>query len=592
MRIKKRYIAAGSVLFICFVLAGIGLIPSARDYVLGNAVYYLVSSQFGALPAAETEAQPVKTVMVRMRDGIMLETHLYIPEGKGPWPTILVRDPYSLTKYLSCQIFVRYGYACVHQDVRGRFGSGGQWYPLVNERNDGVDTVKWVLTQPWQNRKLALWGESYLGLVQWSMADELPPEVKTFIAGVSHGDMYQMIYHNGMFVQGIVGVWSSGLFAPWTKTFSVQGDWKDHLAGKIPAAGVNPKKFGDAWTSYHDYLLHPEKSDPYWHSATYDAIRDSYKGVHVPVLMLARSYDFFLPGMLDTFRKLPTRAQSTLYLGPGEHGGAPGDLKIGHPNKRYFTNMLAWFDHFLKGKPLPDDLKPGYIVYINGADRWQHYDEWPVPSDPLVFQLDKLSAAHRCDGGALSLKPAADGQSARYRYDPRHPVPTRGSAYSLSMSIAPSSVAEQKNDLCSRPDVLSFSSAVFPKARTISGGMRAKLLVSSDAADTAFTIKISERFANGHVFNIRDDISTLSLRNGATKRQIYRPGDKVEVDFDLTPIAWQLQAGSRLRVDISSSNFPVFNAHPNRAGLWSTVTSPVIAQQNLYGGTLSVPIAR
>ncbi len=160
------------------------------------------------------------------------------------------------------------------------------------------------------------------------------------------------------------------------------------------------------------------------------------------------------------------------------------------------------------------------------------------------------------------------------------------------MSIAPSSVAEQKNDLCSRPDVLSFSSAVFPKARTISGGMRAKLLVSSDAADTAFTIKISERFANGHVFNIRDDISTLSLRNGATKRQIYRPGDKVEVDFDLTPIAWQLQAGSRLRVDISSSNFPVFNAHPNRAGLWSTVTSPVIAQQTLYDGTLSVPIAR
>lgn len=571
-------------LFLTWELAG--------DWLLDATVHHLMADRFDGMPPPQTDMQPMQTVKVRMRDGVDLETHIYLPQGTGPWPVIVVRDPYSLTKYLSCRIFVRYGYACVHQDVRGRFGSGGAWYPLVNERNDGVDTLAWILKQPWQNRKLALWGESYLGLVQWAMADKLPPEVKTYIAGVSHGDFYQMIYHNGMFVQGIVGLWSSGLSQPLLKTFSAQDRWKDHIAGAIPAAGVDPDNFLASWPSYHDYLMHPERSDPYWHSPTYEAIHDSYKGVRVPVMMIGRSYDFFLPGMLDTFRKLPTHAQSLMYVGPGEHGGAPGDLKVNHPNRHYFADTIAWFDHFLKDKPLPAALAPGYEVYINGADRWQHYADWPGATEPLTLYLNDIAKSHGCERGHLADTPPANATSATYRYDPRHPVPTRGTSYSLSMSVVPSSVAEQKSDLCSRPDVLSFSSAIFPAARTITGGMIVKLLVSSDAPDTAFTVKLSEHFADGRVYNIRDDISTLSLRNGATKRLVYRPGDKVEVDFAVTPIAWQIQKGSHLRLDISSSNFPVFNAHPNRAGLWSTAASPVVAQQALYGGSIEIPFAK
>jgi len=587
---RWRYFAIAVVVL---VLA-IALIRTERvsNWLMDAVVHRLMADRLVGMPPYETDAQPVQTVKVRMRDGVLLETHIYLPEGKGPWPSILVRDPYSLSKYLSCRIFVRYGYACVHQDVRGRWGSGGEWYPLVNERDDGIDTIAWILTQPWQNRKLAMWGESYLGLTQWALADKLPPEVKTFVAGVSHGDFYQMIYHNGMFVQGVVGLWSSGLFQPLIKIFSAEDHWKNDIAGKIPAAGVDPKDFGAAWRSYHDYLIHPEGDDPYWHSQTYDAIRDSYKGVHVPVLLLARSYDFFLPGMLETFRKLPTHDQSVLFLGPGEHGSAPGDLKVDSPNKHYYANTLAWFDHFLKGKPLPDALKPGYDVYINGADRWQHYAQWPGPAQPLTLYLDNLSRSHRCDGGDLSAQPPRTAAPATYRYDPRHPVPTRGGSWLVSPSVSPSSVAEQKNDLCSRPDVLSFSSAVFPKAQLISGGMQAKLLVASDAADTAFTVKVSEHFADGRVFNIRDDISTLSLRNGASVRQVYRPGDKVEVDFDLIPVPWQMHAGSRLRLDVSSSNFPEFNAHPNRSGLWSKVAGPAIAQQTVYGGSLQIPFGR
>jgi hypothetical protein len=572
------------VLFATWELAG--------PRLLDMATHRLLADRFDGMPPARNEMQPVRTIMVHMRDGVALSTDIYLPVGKGPWPTILVRDPYGVSQYVSCRIFVHYGYACVHQDVRGRYGSGGAWYPLINERNDGIDTLGWLVKQPWQNHRIALWGESYLGLVEWAVADKLPPEVKTFVAGVSHGDFYQMIYHNGMFMQGIAGTWSYGLFQSPMKLLGAEDRWKANVAGHIPAAGVDPKPFGAAWPSYHDYLMHPERDDPYWHSSPYEAIRDSYKGVHVPVMLFARSYDFFLPGMLKTFEALPTRTQSLLFLGPGEHGGAPGDLKVTHPHRRYYADTLAWFDHFLKGAPLPAGLAPGYNVYINGADRWQYYARWPGPAATQIFYLDRVSAAHGCEHGTLSPTVPATQAAARYRYDPRHPVPTRGGAYSVSASLAPPSSSEQHNDFCNRPDVLSFASAPLTKSQFIAGSIHAKLMVASSAPDTAFSVKLSEHFADGRILNIRDDISTLSLRNGAAKRLSYRPGDKVEIDFDMTPIAWQLQRGSRLRLDISSSNFPVFNTFPNRAGLWSMAAGPAVAEQTVYGGSLALPFAR
>jgi len=169
-------------------------------------------------------------------------------------------------------------------------------------------------------------------------------------------------------------------------------------------------------------------------------------------------------------------------------------------------------------------------------------------------------------------------------------VPTRGGSDMVEAGLVPTASAEQKNDLCSRPDVLSFASAPFTGEIRISGGIRIRLLVSSDAADTAFTVKLSEEFAGGKAIEIRDDISTLSLRNGAAKRLAYKQNEQTEIVFDLPPIDWQLQPGSRLRLDISSSNFPAFNAHPNKAGLWSTIADPVIARQTLHQGAMAIPI--
>ena len=135
-----------------------------------------------------------------------------------------------------------------------------------------------------------------------------------------------------------------------------------------------------------------------------------------------------------------------------------------------------------------------------------------------------------------------------------------------------------------------FSSAPLSADTLVNGGIRIRLLVSSDAADTAFSVKMSEHFSDGRVYNVRDDISTLSMRNGAQHRTSYMPGEQVEVVFELTPIIWRLREGSRVRLDISSSSAPAFVPHPNRAGLWSEVADPVIARQTIFGGSLEIPV--
>jgi len=589
-RIVMLFLLLAAVAVAAVVMGGYERTKSRLTEVVIRRV---LASAIGKLPPAQNDAQEVRTMMLTMRDGVQLETHVYLPAGKGPWPAILVRDPYSLTKYVTCDIFVHYGYACVHQDVRGRYGSQGAWYPLINERNDGIDTLKWLLAQPWQNESIGMWGSSYLGLSEWAVADEFPPEVKTFVSGISHGDLYEMIYHNGEFRQGVAGVFSSTLFQPLEKQIDkrAQRYWRDTITHTWPATSADREAFGPAWTSYHDYLMHPEKSDPYWQSPAYAAIRDSYKSIQVPVMITERWYDFFLPGTLKTFESLPTRGQSRMVVEPGDHAANPGDLKVTAKNEHRSWDTLAWFDHFLKGTPLPDSLRPGYTIYVNGADRWEDLSSWPPKTQPLTLNLHDLRASHRCGGGGLAPQAASDEQPVSYVYDPRNPVPTRGGSDMVVDGLAPSSSAEQKTDLCSRPDVLSFASASFEKASLVSGSIKVRLQVSSNAPDTAFALKLSEQFADGRVLLIRDDISTLSLRNGAALRLTYAPNDQVEVDFDLAAIAWQIQPGSRLRLEITSSDFPAFNAHPNKAGLWSEVATPAVATQTIYGGGLDIPVS-
>lgn len=424
-----------------------------------------------------------------------------------------------------------------------------------------------------------------MGAVQWAVAGDLPPEVKTFVPTVAHGDVYELAYRNGMFNEGIAGVWLHSQGRSLLGTVTAGSKWAKNVAGKFPAQGVDAGEFPLGWAAYQDWIRHPDKDDAYWQSPEYVALREAHRKVQVPVMMIGYANDFFLPGMLRTYEELPTRDKSVLIVGPGNHGGQ-ADPEVQGSYTQDYADTLAWFDHHLRGEPLPERLRPGVNVFVHGANTWRHAERWPAPKAPLLLNLDQLAGAQPCDGGSLSDDTPAAGQTVSYVYDPRHPVPTRGGAFVLLSD----SVEAQRNDLCEREDVLSFASASFDAETLLDGPIRIRLRVSSDAPDTSFTVKLSEHFADGRVYNIRDDISSLSMRNGAQHRVAYVPGEPVEVTFDLTPILWQMKKGSRLRLDVSSSSAPAFFPHPNRSGLWSEVADPVVARQVLLGGTVELPV--
>lgn len=582
------WIAAAVFACLLSVIALLVLSPGARDWAATRILTDPVINKRLAGVPVRTKAQPVKVTSVTMRDGVSLSTQVFLPEGDGPWPVIVVRDPYSFAQYGSCKVWVRYDYACVYQEVRGRGPSGGRWYPFVDERRDGIDLLQWILRQPWQNGALAMFGGSYVGVVQWAVAGDLPAEVKTFVPSISHGDVYDLAYRNGQFNEGIAGIWLSSQFRSPLSMLTAAKDWRENVAGHFPALGVERAGFGPAWPAYRDYLLHPDRSDPYWQSEDYVALRDAYRKVTKPVLMIGYANDFFQPGMLRTYDLLPSRDRSVMIVGPGNHGGQ-AEPEIEGAYTGDYADTLAWFDHHLRGKPLPERLRPGVQVFEHGANRWRRYERWPLPtptSPPLKYFLGGLATAQACDGGQLLGTPPAAESAARYVYDPRHPVPTRGGPFELISDT----VVDQGDDICARADVLSFASAPLPAEVLLSGAIKVRLSVASDAADTAFTVKLSEHFADGRVYNIRDDISSLAFRSGTQQRLPYKPGERVEVMFDLTPILWRLQRGSRLRLDISSSNAPAFFPHPNSAELWSRVANPAVARQSLYGGSLELPV--
>ena len=555
--------------------------------MIGSAfITHFTKDFMGPRPAFETTARPVTSEWVEMRDGTQLFTRVYLPKGEGPWPTLLVRDAYQFQRFLTCHYYVRYGFACVHQDVRGQGESEGEWYPIKHEASDGQDTLSWLLKQDFQDGNLALIGGSYLGLAQWAVAASLPEEVKTIVPTTSHGDFYEMIYRNGNFTQGVAGLWAAEIFYPLAEKQDAADRWMAEIVPIRPANDAPRDVFKGAWASYADYIAHPDKADPYWQQDFYTDLRDAHHSVNVPVLWIARWHDFFLEGTLSNFTELPSRDESLLLIQPGQHAGLTADLNYNNIDFTEFATTLDWLNHHLKGAPLPDDLSGRVVYYENGADTWGAGDVWPPEGgESLSLHLTQLSDASHCGGVLSSRMPEGDAAPARFSYDPDRPVPTKGGAFMLNPNFAPSAVTEQGDEACARDDVLNFRSDAFANGLHIAGDIRVDLAISTSAPDTTFTVKLSEVFADGRVWNIRDDITTLSAAG------VTGPGE-AEITLDLAPIDWVLQPGSKLRLDISSSNFPAFPAHSNKAGLWSDVESVDLADQVVASGVLSLSVIR
>ena len=549
------------------------------------------------------EGTSFKTYRVKMSDGVHLATHVHFPKGDGPWPVIFSRSPYpGLLPFWheQAKFWTEHGYVFVIQECRGTGASEGQWVPFTHEERDGLDSLAWLIRQPWNDGNVATYGSSYCGVVQWCMADRLPPEVKTMCIGFTGIERYRQNYMNGMFRHDIYTSWAIGNSGVPGKEGSPGLYW-EALAVR-PHAEMDVRLFGRELPWYRDWVTQVSPYSPYWKTGFWAELKEKPSKTRIPVMMTAGWFDHNLEASVLSFDKLPeeVRARSVLIIGPWVHSeDVSGDLDYpGHDRfgPRQRDAVLAWLNHHLKGgKPA---IAPGIYSYIIRENRWHFWGNGIRAGRRLTYHLGPRHAD--AAAGTLSLVKAAEPASVSYLYDPNDPVPTRGGAAVMHYltgdpkAAPPASVVQPPPG--ARKDVISFLSEPVEEDIRIAGRIKAHLFVSSDAEDTAFTVQIMEVFPDGRAFNIRDGITSLAYRNGAVTPISYTPGDVVEVIIDMWPVTWTVKRGSRLRVDVSSSNFPAYHVHPNIAGTWSLIKETKIAVQTLhlggeYASRIEIPVA-
>ncbi|WP_081756991.1 CocE/NonD family hydrolase [Gorillibacterium massiliense] len=552
------------------------------------------------LPPPPNELGPYHVERVKMGDGVHLTTHVWLPEGVGPWPAILVRNPYVDGGYNPDPALVqlaRYGFAVVCQECRGRGNSEGEWVPFVNERQDGLDTLAWLKRQPWVNGNIGLYGGSYLSFAQWIVADALPPEVKTMYLCVMGTDQHRFIYMNGMFRPDIYTSWSlTNAGVDWNG--ADMNEVADRAYWFRPAIEMDREMLGKEVQWYRSFLQNPSPSDPLWNEEPWAQLREMPAKVNVPVCMVGGWHDIAIDMMFDSYRQLrpEVRERSRFVVGPWVHSLAPaGDMT--YPNgvvdgsNGGHRAVIEWFNATLKNEPFPEAV--GVTdAYVIGGDGWRAWSNWPPESKAVRYYLS--------EGGKLAAEPPQTAFGAGYVYDPDSPVATVGGSGLLSVfgdsPYLPKAACVKQSPVGWRDDVLSFVSEPIGGDLLIAGTIRIALRVASTAEDTAFTVKISEMLPNGDAYNIADGIATLAYRNGAVSPRQYEPSTEETLDIELWPIAWKVRQGSRLRVDISSSNFPAYPAHPNVFGPWAEQAKTRKAEQTIYGGgaypsLIELPIA-
>jgi putative CocE/NonD family hydrolase len=512
-------------------------------------------------------------VHVPMRDGVKLSANVFHPAGGGRVPAILVRTPYGKGKELSStyRIFLDNGYAVVIQDVRGRGDSEGVFRPLEQEVADGHDTLDWIASQHWSDGRVAMVGGSYLGIVQWKAAISDNPYLKAISPAVSGCDDYEDRFYSrgGALKLGHRLVWlAENLRAP---GFSPP-DFQQYVL-HLPLRTADRAATGRPIEMFQEALDHPAY-DSFWRSIS---TRAQLEKVRVPVLAFGGWYDPFVENDLEAFARLRLLGrEARIVIGPWAHNtssrfpgfdfGPDADLPI----RRL---QLKWFDRWLKSGETQRTTPPAR-VFLMGVNRWKDEQEWPPERTHRV-------PWYLGGNGRLSETAPRGGKPDRFVYDPRKPVPTMGGAVCCDVKIFPWGPMDQR-PVEKRADVLLFTSALLGRNVPVLGTAKVVLYVSTTAPDTDFTAKLVDLYPDGRAVNLSDGILRLRYRESIEHPRLARPGEIYQVTIDAGATGNVFRAGHRIRLEISSSNFPHYDRNPNTGKPVADETKLRTATQTVY----------
>ena len=546
-----------------------------------------------------------KDVMVPMRDGVRLATDAWIPADGRPGPVLLVRLPYGkdmTTVYanpLLPNVFtmVEAGYAVVYQDCRGTHRSGGEFIPMVNEPADGADTVAWLLEQPWCDGNIGTFGLSYLGFVQWATASA-SDGLKAIAPAVTTTDYYSSPWYSegGAVSLHAIQTWSTGMAAVDAQRAAGAGsgdpqelaDLMRMLADQDPHLAALPVRvrplLEKKWPWWADILAHPAR-DRFWQGLS---VADHFEDITVPALNIGGWYDIFVSSTARTFTELRRRGGSAearegqrLIIGPWDHLNYTGiypDRKFGMMADALFADLTGahrqFFDRWLRGRADALAGSAPVRIFVMGIDQWRDEPDWPLPDTSYTEYFLHSSGRANTAGGDGELRPGApaDGQADTYLYDPMRPVPTLGGRV-MAPSTANAAGPVDQRPVESRDDVLCYTSPVLDRPVEVTGHVSLTLFVSSSARDTDVTGKLVDVFPDGRAIFLTDGILRARYRNSLAEPELLTPDQVAEVTVDLSVTSNVFLPGHRIRLEVSSSNFPRFDRNTNTGGVIADETA-------------------
>jgi hypothetical protein len=539
-------------------------------------------------PAGAHPVAVERSVMVPMRDGVRLATDVYRPADlPGPLPAIVMRTPYNKAGSAGAgNFFASHGYAVVVQDVRGKFASEGEFRVYQGDQTDWSDALDWVGAQPWSTKRIGTFGCSYLGEQQVIAAQQRHPFHVAAIPQAAGGNLGRVGRHRTFWGSVEGGANAVSINFGWMPTWASldkgqrptpKVDFASFLR-TLPLIDMTDRAGSPSWDWRN--FLERSPDDPWWDRHGYLTDADS---VGVAALHVSSWFDLANEALVERalFQQnaINARARDGQYaiISPTTHCASEratsrtraGDLEVGDARLRYWDIYLAWFDRWLRGNERALDSLPRVQYYTIGRNAWRTSDRWPVAGmRETPFYLRSGGAANTAAGdGRLSLTaPPRAERPDTFTYDPANPVPSRGGSICCTGDPKDVPGSFDHADIERRPDVLVYTSDVWPNGLELTGPMRAVIHLGSGAPDTDVTVKLLDVFPDGRSMNMVEGITRARYREGFGAPTLMKPNAVYEVPVDLHATSWYLAPGHRLRVEVSSSNFPRFDRNLNTGG--------------------------
>lgn len=549
---------------------------------------------------SETTIMIDKNVQIPMRDGTITRADVYRLKDVPPGPVILVRTPYSKEDivHIIAEIFidpfemVREGYVWLVQDVRGRFASEGDFEPFRNELEDGYDTVEWASIQSWSNGRVGMCGSSYVGMTQWLAATQNPPHLRCIVPTMTASNYHEGVsYRSGALDFGTSLFWhlavigqdylmreieKGNVSTEVLEKLAKAAENMDEILKSRPLRNISPLEEMPWLKNWYDHSSY----DEYWKSI---APKEYYQTMNnIAVFNIGAWFDIFLGGTIENYIGMSQKENAMgsegnrLLIGPWSHAEFSGrfaEMDFGLSASAYAAKLgvkvKRFIDFWLKDEPNGLEKEPPVEIFVMGENKWKTAESFPLPETVWTkFYIHSGGTANTLNGNGYldSMIPQSEQEDV-YLFDPRNPVPTVGGntlllGYNINYNVGP----KDQRSVEQRSDVLCYTSESLTEPIEIIGQVKAVVYASSSAKDTDWTVKLVDVHPNGHAFYMMEGILRGRYHKSLEQAELLETGKVYQFEIDLWATAHVFKPGHRIRVEISSSNFPRYDVNTNTGG--------------------------